>query len=193
MLIAVSDVTVKHDGSVIQSSASSEIPGDYLHASWYAAYTSARHEKKVAAQMQGNNIRFFLPLYRSKRRWKDRRKELELPLFPGYVFVHIALKDRLRVLQIPGVVQLVGFGGKPASLPDAEIDALSRALAGGICANPHPYLQVGRKVRVSDGPMAGMEGILVRRKEKFRVVLSIHLIQRSIALEIDESEVEPLL
>lgn len=142
--------------------------------------------------MERNQIDYFLPLYRSVRRWKDRRKELELPLFPGYVFVHTALKDRLRVLQLPGVVHFVSFHGKPAALPNFEIEALRNGLTGKMSAEPHPYLKVGRRVRVRSGPMAGLEGVLVRRKDKFRVVLSIHLIQRSVAVEVDEGEIEPI-
>jgi transcription antitermination factor NusG len=171
---------------------SAELPSEYVESRWYAACTSPRHEKKVALQMDGNQIQHFLPLYASLRRWKDRRKQLDLPLFPGYIFVRVALKDRLQVLQVPGVLQLISFGGKPAPLPDAEIEALSKGLAGGCQVQPHPYLKVGRRVRVHSGPMSGVEGILIRRKEKFRVVLSIHLIQRSVAVEVDENEIEPL-
>jgi len=173
-------------------SAALVFPSEYLSSRWYAAYTSPRHEKRVAQQMEGRQIHCFLPLYKSVRRWKDRRKQLELPLFPGYVFVHMALKDRLQVLQLPGVVQFVNFNGKPAPLPDAEIEALRNGLARNLCAEPHPYLKIGRRVRVHSGPIAGLEGILVRRKDKFRVVLSIHLIQRSVAVEVDEAEIEPV-
>jgi transcription antitermination factor NusG len=169
-----------------------EIPIDYLQPRWYAAYTNPRHEKRVGQQMEGNRIDCFVPLYKSVRRWKDRRKQLELPLFPGYVFVHLALKDRLQVLRLPGVVQLVSFNGKPAPLPNSEIDGLRDRLIQNVHAEPHPYLKVGRRVRVHSGPIAGLEGILVRRKDKFRVVISIHMIQRSIAVEVDESEIEPL-
>jgi len=172
--------------------SSFEFPPEYLESHWYAACTSPRHEKKVAQQMEGNRIQNFLPLYRSVRRWKDRRKQLDLPLFPGYIFVRFALKDRLQVLQLPGVIQLVGFSGKPAPLPDDEIESLRNGLTGNLRVEPHPYLQVGKQVRVHSGPMAGMEGILIRRKEKFRVVLSIHLIKRSMSVEVDESEVEPV-
>ena len=122
----------------------------------------------------------------------DRRKELELPLFPGYVFVHIALRDRLQVLQLPGVAHFVSFHGKPAPLPTVEIEALRNGLVRNTLAEPHPYLRVGRRVRIHSGPMAGMQGVLVRRKDKFRVVLSIHLIQRSVAVEVDEAEIEPI-
>jgi transcription antitermination factor NusG len=164
---------------------------EYLWPRWYAAYTAPRHEKYVTQQMDGRRIHCFLPLYRSVRRWKDRRMQVELPLFPGYVFVHMALRDRLQVLQLPGVVQLVSFSGKPAALPDAEIEALRNGLAGNFCAEPHPYLTVGRRVRVRTGSVAGLEGILLRRKQKFRVVLSIQLIQRSVAIEVDEADIEP--
>ncbi len=162
-----------------------------MESRWYVAYTSPRHEKKVARQMEGNQVHFFLPVYRSVRRWKDRRKELELPLFPGYVFVHIALQDRMRVLRVPGVLQLVGSAGKPAPVADSEVEFLRRGLSNNHL-EPHPYLKVGKKVQVRSGPMAGLEGILVRRKDKFRVVLSIHLIHRSVAVEVDENEVEPI-
>lgn len=168
------------------------LPVEYLETRWYAAYTNPRHEKQVAAQMDRKSIECFVPLYRSVRRWKDRRKELELPLFPGYVFVHMALRDRLQILQLPGVVHFVSFHGKPAPLPTFEIEALRHGLSGKLAAEPHPYLKIGRRVRVHSGPMAGLEGVLLRRKDKFRVVLSIHLIQRSIAVEVDESEIEPL-
>src|SRR6266516_6445095 len=96
---------------------------------WHAIYTCSRHEKSVSRQLREKQIDCFLPLYKSVRRWKDRRKQLELPLFPGYVFVHMALKDRLQVLQLPGVVRFVNFNGKPAALPDAEIEALRNGLA----------------------------------------------------------------
>jgi transcription termination/antitermination protein NusG len=165
---------------------------DYVQPRWYAAYTSPRHEKQVSRQIEGRQVQSFLPLYRSVRRWKDRRKLVELPLFPGYVFVHMALKQRTEVLQVPGVVHLVSFQGRPAALPDAEIEGLRQKLAGNVRMEPHPYLRVGRRVRVHSGSVAGLEGILVRRKDKFRVVLSIDLIQRSVVVEVDETDIEPV-
>lgn len=158
---------------------------------WFAAYTSPRHEKHVSQQMQHRGIQNFLPLYKSMRRWKDRRKELELPIFPGYLFVRMTLRERLSVLQVPGVVQLVSFQGWPAPLPDAEIEMLRGQLSQSGMLQPHPFLTVGRRVRVTNGPMSGMEGILARKKEKFRVVLSLELIQRSVAVEVDMSDIEP--
>jgi transcription antitermination factor NusG len=158
---------------------------------WYALYTCPRHEKCVAQQIEQRSIACFLPLYRSVRRWKDRRKELQLALFPGYVFVRLALEDRLRVLQLPSAVRLVSFNGQPAVLPDAEIDSLRQRLTDGICVEPHPYLRVGKRVRVRGGPMQGLEGIIVRRKDRCRLVFSLDLIMRSVAVEVDEAEVEP--
>jgi transcription antitermination factor NusG len=158
---------------------------------WYALYTCPRHEKQVAEQIKQRRISCFLPLYRSVRRWKDRRKELELALFPGYVFVHIGLQDRLSVLQLRGAVRFVSFNGHPAPLPDGEMESLMNALASGVRANPHPYLTVGRRVRVRYGPLARAQGILVRRKDKFRVVLSLDILMRSVGVEVDESDVEP--
>ncbi len=159
---------------------------------WYALYTCPRHEKCVAQQIEQRSISCFLPLYHSVRRWKDRRKVLELALFPGYVFVHLALQDRFRVLQLPSAVRLVSFNGQPAVLPDAEIDGLRRQLSSGIRVEPHPYLRVGRRVRVRGGPMEGLEGVIVRRKDRCRLVFSLDLIMRSVAVEVDESDVEPV-
>jgi len=165
--------------------------GISAQAHWYALYTCPRHEKRVAEQIRQRRVSCFLPLYRSVRRWKDRRKELELALFPGYVFVHIAPQDRLRLLQLAGVVRFVSFNGHPAPLSDCEMESLMKGLTRGVRLEPHPYLTVGRRVRVRYGPLARSQGILVRRKEKFRVVLSLDLIMRSVCVEVDESDIEP--
>jgi transcription antitermination factor NusG len=180
------DAPVTSDTPLISTELSSVV-----QPHWYAAYVCARHEKQVVLQLQERRVNCFLPVYRSLRRWKDRRKELELVLFPGYVFVHLDLKDRLRVLQLPSVVRFVSFNGQPAPLPDSEIEILSKGLASGIRAEPHPYLKVGHRVRVRSGPLAGAQGILQRKKDKFRVVLSIDLIMRSVAVEVDEADIEP--
>lgn len=115
-----------------------------------------------------------------------------MALFPGYVFVNLDLRNRLRVLDTPGVLRFVTFQGHPAPVNDSEIEALSSSLGRGTKAEPHPYLQRGRRVRVVRGPLAGTEGILVRRKERFRLVLSIDLIMRSVMVDVDEADVEPL-
>ena len=165
--------------------------GDRKKGNWYALYTCPRHEKRVAEQIELRRFSCFLPMYRSVRRWKDRRKELELALFPGYVFVHIVLQDKLHVLQVPGAVRLVTFNGQPAALPEQEIECLkNRQSISNL--EPHPYLRVGRRVRVRSGPMHGLEGIIRRNKDKCRVVFSVDLIMRSVAVEVDEADLEPV-
>ncbi len=157
---------------------------------WYALYTCSRHEKRVAEQIERRRVSCFLPMYRSVRRWKDRRKELELALFPGYVFVQMSLSSKLRVLEVPGAVRLVSFNGKPAPVPTEDIEALRTRLSGNAKIQPHPYLRVGRRVRVHSGPFQGLEGIVVRRKDRCRLIFSIDLIQRSLAIEVDEADLE---
>jgi len=168
------------------------LPEEHCVSRWYAAYTSANHEKSVAQQLGAREVEHFLPLYESLRRWKDRRVRLQLPLFPGYVFVRMALRDRLKVQQVPGVARLVGFDGTPAALPEEEIELLRASLASGVRAEPHPFLKIGRRVRVRSGPMQGLEGILKRRKGESRLVVSVELIQRAMAVEIDEADVEAI-
>jgi transcription antitermination factor NusG len=163
---------------------------EFLEARWYAVQTCANHEKRVQEQLHQRAVEAYLPAYTSVRRWKDRRVTLQLPLFPGYVFVRLALRDRLQVLQTPSVVRLVGFGGQPAALPDREIDALQQGLATELRLEPHPYLKVGQRVRVRTGPLQGLEGILVRKKKISRFIISLDLIMRSVAAEIDVSELE---
>jgi transcription antitermination factor NusG len=146
----------------------------------------------VGRQFAERNVDCFVPLYRSVRRWKDRRKTLELALFPGYVFVRIALNERLKVLQVPSVVSLISFNGRPAPIEEKEIELLRQSLATDVRIEPHPYLTVGRRVRLKTGPLAGAEGILVRRKDSCRLVMSIDLLMRSVAVEVDEADVEPV-
>jgi transcription antitermination factor NusG len=157
---------------------------------WYAAYTCANHEKRVAAQLQARSVEHLLPLYSSMRRWKDRRVLIDFPLFPGYVFVRFALCHRLRVLQIPSLVRLVGFGGEPHALADGEIALLRSSLTGATRFAPHPYLRTGSRVRIARGPLKGVEGILVRKKNEFRVVLSIDVIACSASVEVDSADIE---
>src|SRR5579864_6933488 len=152
---------------------------NHFERSWYALYTRANHEKRVGEQLGQRSIDYFLPLYDSVRKWKDRRVRLQLPLFPGYVFVRIHVSDRLRVLEIPSVARLVGFNGNPTALRDDEVESLRRVVAEGTRAEPHPYLAIGRRVRIVAGPLSGREGILVRRKCTLNVVVSIALLQRS--------------
>jgi len=160
-------------------------------AKWYAVSVCSRHERLVARCLERGDVRYLLPLYRSVRRWKDRRKQLDIVVFPGYVFVNFSLRHRLRVLQIPGVVNFVTFRGQPAEVPEGEIQSLSCGLAAGLEVQPHPYLRVGKRVRVTRGPLASTEGILVRKKDHFRLVLSVDLLMRSVSVEVDECDVVP--
>jgi transcription antitermination factor NusG len=160
---------------------------------WYAVYTSANHEKRVAQQLSQRSVENYLPLYVSVRRWKDRRVKLHLPLFPGYLFVRFALHDRLRVLQIPGIARLVSFDGLPAALPEAEIEALKNGLEHGLHVEPHPYLTVGHRVQINSGPLAGLQGILRRWKGDWRVIISLDLIHRSVVVEVGASDLEPAI
>ena len=157
-------------------------------ARWYAVYTCANHERRVADQFAGRDVKNFLPQYESVRHWKDRKVRLQLPLFPGYLFVHMAPPERLLVLQVPGVVRVVGFNGNPTPIPQEDIERIREFLGQGWRAEPHPYLQMGRRARVVRGPLMGMEGIVVRRKNRSRLVLSFDLIQRSMAIEMEESD-----
>jgi len=163
-----------------------------VQSHWYAIYTCANHEKRVAAELNARTVEHFLPLYTSVRRWKDRRVSLDLPLFPGYVFVRLALRDRLRVVQIPSVVRLVGFNSLPSALPDSEMEIMRSGLSECLRAAPHPFLTVGRRVRITGGPFAGLEGILKRRKSNLRIIVSLELIQRSVAVDVDAVDVSPL-
>jgi transcription elongation factor/antiterminator RfaH len=176
------------------------VPGEALASTekllpverWYAVSVRPRHEKLVARHLEHQGLNCFLPVYRSVRRWKDRRKELDMALFPGYVFVNLNARDRSGVLRAPGVLRFVTFQGQPAAVPDSEIRALESSMSAGLRPQPHPYLHKGRRVRVKRGPLVGAEGIMIRRKDRFRLVLSIDLIMRSVMFEVDEADVEPL-
>jgi transcription antitermination factor NusG len=167
------------------------LPPSWVEQHWYSVRTCSNHEKRVACELGARDVEHFFPVYASVRRWKDRRVMLDLPLFPGYIFVRLALRDRLGVLQIPSVVGLVGFGGRPAALPDEEMGILRAGLSERLRAEPHPFLTVGRRVRITRGPFAGLEGVLKRRKNNLRVIVSLELIQRSVALDVSAADVEP--
>jgi transcription antitermination factor NusG len=174
-----------------QEYASNFIASDPL-SRWFAVYTLPRHEKRIAHHFNIRHIESFLPLYRTLRKWKDGSKaNLELPLFPGYVFVRMVKRERVKVLEVPGVLSIAGCGREPTPLPDIEIDALRSGVALGKI-EPHAYLVLGEKVRITSGPMAGLEGVLVRRKNSFRVVVTLSMIMQSVSVELDISDVEPV-
>lgn len=157
---------------------------------WYVLHTCANHEKRVAQQLAERGVEQFLPLFESLRRWKDRRVQLQMPLFSGYVFVRLPLRNRLQVLALPSVVRLVGFGGVAAPITDEEIETLRHTLLPRLRAQPHPYLTTGKRVRILDGPLKGAEGTLVRQKRGCRVVLSVDMIARAASVEIDARDIE---
>lgn len=156
---------------------------------WYALSTTSRHEKSVARQMEARGIPHLLPVYRELHRWKQRRAEVEMPLFPGYLFVRIPLHSQLRVLEVPGVARLVSFSGRPAALPDSEIAALSAAL-NLRHPLPHPYLTLGRRVRIMAGALNGLEGVIERQRGQYRMIVSVDFIQRAMSVELSSSDLE---
>jgi|SRR5215471_4257121 len=159
---------------------------------WLAAYTTPRHEKTVARYLESREVEHFLPLYKSVRRWKNGCKVLvEFPVFPNYLFARIDRRFAPRLLDVPGLLAFVGSGKAPIAVPDHEIELLRRELPQRKF-EPHPYLAVGSKARIISGPMAGMIGILIRRKNFLRVVLSVEAIRQSVAVEVDADEVEAM-
>ncbi len=159
---------------------------------WYAIYTRPRHEKQVYEDLKNRNIEAFLPIYKVRRRWSDRYKIIEEPLFKNYLFVNVEYERRYHdTLRPYGAVAFVTFDGKLAQIPEPEIEAIRRLVTSELPYNPHPYLKIGRRVRVRSGPLEDCEGILIRKKGLTRLVLSIHLLQQSVSAEVDADSVEP--
>ena len=157
---------------------------------WVAIHTRHQHETLAARSLTYKGFEVFLPQYTSRRQWSDRTRELSTPLFPCYVFLRGELEQQIKILTTPGVLGLVGFAGVPAIIPDAEIEAVRRTVARCVQVEPYPFLKCGDWVRVKGGPLEGVEGILVRNKKQFRLVLSVQLLQRSAAVEVDAWMVE---
>jgi transcription termination/antitermination protein NusG len=162
-------------------------------SSWWALYTRHQHEKVVAEMLEAKGLEVFLPLYESIRRWKDRKKTLALPLFPCYVFVRGALNSRLQVISTPGVHMILSRGEHIATIPEAEIEAIRRTVEGSFRVEPHPFLKCGERVRVTRGSLEGVEGILLRKKSLYRLILSVDMLAQSVAVEIDAGDVEPVM
>jgi transcription antitermination factor NusG len=152
---------------------------------WYVAYTYPRHEKSVADQLAQKSVEVFLPTFTRTSQWKDRRVRLDLPLFAGYVFIRIAANERRQVLSTPSVIRIISFRGIPVPLSDAEIDAVRLCIERGATLQPHRFIAIGDCVRVKEGTFAGLEGIVVRYDNGCKLVVSIGLIHRSVALEIE--------
>jgi len=167
------------------------LPGNSaLQKPWYALYTRHQHEKRVAEVLAGKGFEVFLPVYQSAHRWKDRNKILSLPLFPSYVFIRGSLEYSLSIVTTPGFCSFVTAGGRAAPIPDDEIDAVRRTIESSVRMEPHPFLKCGDRVRVKSGPLEGLEGILVRKKNVLRLVISIELLMKSAAVEVDAWRVE---
>jgi transcription antitermination factor NusG len=158
---------------------------------WWAVYTRHHHEKVVAEMLSAKGFEVFLPLYESTRRWKDRRMVLSLPLFPCYLFVRGGLDRKLQVVTTPGIHMILYRGEKVAVIPDQEIAAIQKAVDGPCGVEPHPFLKCGTRVRVNKGALEGVEGILIRKKNLFRLILSVDMLQQSVSVEVHASDVEP--
>lgn len=169
-----------------------EEPGNLTTFPWFALRVKTRFEKIVATVARQKGFEEFLPLYQSRRRWSDRFKSVELPLFPGYVFCRLNPEFRLPLLTIPGVISFVGIGRVPVPVEDAEIAAIRCAIGSGLLAEPYPFLEVGQRVRLAEGPLAGLEGFLVEFRKQQRIAISVSLLRRSVAVEIDRHWVRPL-
>jgi transcription antitermination factor NusG len=163
---------------------------DFTTGNWYAVYTRSRHEKKVAAHLEEKSVHVFLPLRSVVNRWKDRRKEVQLPLFSGYLFVNISQEQRIRVLQTNGVVKFVGNGDGMDPVPEEQILSIQKLVESGLKYDPYPYLKEGMQVRVVRGPLKGTEGILIDKRKKHLLVLSVDMIQQSAALQVDVSDTD---
>jgi transcription antitermination factor NusG len=159
---------------------------------WYAVRVRSNYENNVSTVLEHKGVEKFLPTYRSRRKWGDRIKTLDLPLFPGYVFCRIPLDERNLVLTVGGVVDIVSVGRVPAAVSDAEIDAIRTVVESRVHAEPWPFIKVGETVRIHSGSLAGLEGILLRVKNSWRLVISVTLLERSVAIEIDAAYVTPL-
>ena len=153
---------------------------------WYALNVRPRHEKAVADQLQAKALESYLPLYRARRRWTDRTKTIDLPLFSRYVFCRFNFEARLKVLSVSSIVSIVGFGGKPCPIPDHEIETIQSIVGSGLPVSPWPFLRIGQRVRVTQGALEGLEGILVRKKSGYRVIVNMEMLNRAVAVEIEQ-------
>ncbi len=167
---------------------------DLVTPKWYALYTRSRFEKKMLTELTDRSIEVFLPMREVLSRWKDRKKRIWIPLFPGYIFVnHVDTpENRYRILNIPGAVRFVGFEGHANPVPGEQIEYVRRFLEASIAVDPYPYMQVGSRVEVIAGPLKGIRGILVEKRGRFRFVIQVDLIRQAVSVEIDASDVRAL-
>jgi transcription antitermination factor NusG len=188
----VENTPPSEDGEAMRTSAVTSAVSSWsgTERQWFAVYTTCRHEKRVALHLEHRQIEHFLPLYRTQHVWKDGSQVmLDLPLFPGYVFVRVDWSNRVGVLAVPGVVSMIGTATRPAPLPDFEVEKLRKGL-DPLRAEPHPLITLGQRVRLKSGPLAGIEGIVIRRRGGIGVVLTLSLLMQSIAIEVQGDDVE---
>ena len=159
-------------------------------ASWFAVQVKATHEKRVTSMFDYGGVEWFLPLAMCSRRWSDRIKRVELPLFPGYIFCRFAAGQRARILKTPSVIRIVGVGDTPMPIEDQEIEAIQKVMKSGFTVLPHPFLRIGERIRILSGPLSGLEGLIGDIRQRKRLILSVTLLRRSIAVEIDSACVE---
>ncbi len=166
----------------------------YLKTEWFALYTRSRFEKKMLVELTDRRIETFLPMREILSRWKDRKKKIWIPLFPGYIFVnHLnTAENRIRILNIPGAVRFVGLEGHAQPIPEEQIQNVRRFLESSIAVDPYPYMRVGSRVEVIAGPLKGIRGILVKKRGRFRFVIQVDLIRQAVSVEIDASDVRPI-
>lgn len=156
---------------------------------WYGVRTRSNHEKVASIALKERGFTEYLPVYRCRKRWSDRTVEAEKPLFPGYVFCRFDFSKRLPIVTTPGVVSVVGFGREPAPIEELEIEAVRAILNSALPAEPCPFVREGERICVTSGPLRGLEGILLRKKSSWRMVVSITMLQRSVSVEIDRDRI----
>ncbi|MGI9072197.1 MAG: transcription termination/antitermination protein NusG [Bryobacteraceae bacterium] len=159
---------------------------------WFALTVKPQHERSVEAQLRAKSLEAYVPLYCSRRHWSDRLKTLELPLFSRYVFCRFKFEDRFKVLNVPSVMSIVGFGGSPCPISEREIEVVRLIVSSGLAIMPCPFLRIGDWVRISQGPLSGLEGILAKEKAPYRVVINVDMLQRAVAVEIERDLLEAI-
>jgi transcriptional antiterminator NusG len=199
MLVHASrDLELPPDNAIVTPQADQIIrPAGFdrlVDLAWYALYTRSRHEKKLLTELTDRSLDVFLPMREVLSRWKDRKKRIWLPLFPGYIFVRQVdtPENRFRVLNMPGAVRFVGHEGHAERIPDEQIDAVRRFLETKIAVDPYPYIHMGQRVEIIAGSLKGIQGVLIQKKNRFRFVLQVDLIRQAVSIEIDASDVRPV-
>jgi transcription antitermination factor NusG len=163
-----------------------------MKPAWYAVYTKHQHEKSAKVILEGKGFEVLLPLYQTARRWKDRRQTVTMPIFPAYLFLRTRLERKVDVLRTPGIFWFVETAGQPSVVPEGDIELIARISENPDRAAPHRYLRTGERVRVCSGPLRGIEGILSRTRNHWRVVVAVDLLRQSAAVEVDADTVEPV-